>query len=326
MLTVAAIGPGGRRVARAVAVEPPAPVLVPLTITTASLPAATAGVSYSTVLVATGGSAPYVWTVSPGVLPSGLSLAPDGTLLGTPDSVGSYEFAVDVTDSTRPTPRTAAATVSMTVAFAPTGSAYSGNWSGYEVAAGPFTAVTGTFDVPNLAPSTGETRVAEWVGIDGAANTSLIQAGVQEIYDPVAGSVSVDAWWEILPALSTPIDMSVSPGDEVTVAIGLVSGAEWQISLTDATNGQSFSTQQPYYGPGASAEWIVEAPTSVSGTEFALGTYSPAVTFTNLKVTGAESSLTADVMVQGAATVSDPSPLTATGFAVAYGAAPPPGP
>ena len=48
------------------------------TITTASLPAGTAGSVYSQTLAATGGNTPYAWTVASGPLPSGLTLSSAG--------------------------------------------------------------------------------------------------------------------------------------------------------------------------------------------------------------------------------------------------------
>jgi hypothetical protein len=50
------------------------------------------------------------------------------------------------------------------------------------VGGGPCSAARGTFNVPtvNRAAKTGGTDVTEWVGIDGATNSSLIQAGPAE--------------------------------------------------------------------------------------------------------------------------------------------------
>jgi len=202
--------------------------------------------------------------------------------------------------------------------------AYQDAWSGYSVLGGPFTAVSGTFNVPNLNPAPAFARTSDWVGIDGAFNDSLIQAGVDETYDPATGSITFRAWWEILPAYSTPISMPVAAGDQITVTIGQVIGTLWQISLTDDTTGQRFVTNQTYTGPGASAEWIVEAvPALFGGALYPLGNYDPPVTFGNLRVDGVESALSESIMVQGGAITSIPSALTANGFSVAYGDAPP---
>ncbi|RKY16042.1 MAG: hypothetical protein DRP63_06145, partial [Planctomycetota bacterium] len=77
-----------------------------LQITTASLPDATEGDSYSATIEATGGTTPYTWTVSG--LPSGLSWSQVGDsveISGTPASgtAGTYNIDVTVSDSSAPT-------------------------------------------------------------------------------------------------------------------------------------------------------------------------------------------------------------------------------
>ncbi len=74
-----------------------------VSITTTSLPAATVGDGYSTMLNATGGAAPYTWGVTAGSLPGGLTLNPtSGVITGTPASTGTSSFTVTVTDSSTP--------------------------------------------------------------------------------------------------------------------------------------------------------------------------------------------------------------------------------
>lgn len=56
----------------------------PLSVTTANLPEATKGQAYSATLEATGGTAPYTWSVQSGTLPQGIALS-GNTLSGTVD-------------------------------------------------------------------------------------------------------------------------------------------------------------------------------------------------------------------------------------------------
>jgi hypothetical protein len=63
-----------------------------------SLVAGTIYSAYSRTLTATGGSFPYIFSVSAGLLPAGLGLQPDGTLAGTPLQIGTFNFTVRVTD------------------------------------------------------------------------------------------------------------------------------------------------------------------------------------------------------------------------------------
>ncbi len=79
-----------------------------LTITTSSpLPTGTIGSAYSLPLTATGGTAPYSWSITAGALPVGLSLSTSGTLSGTPTTAGTANFTIQVQDSTSKTGSTA---------------------------------------------------------------------------------------------------------------------------------------------------------------------------------------------------------------------------
>lgn len=51
---------------------------------------------------ASGGLGPYTWTVTTGAVPAGLTLGSDGTLSGTPTTVGTVTFTVTATDSALP--------------------------------------------------------------------------------------------------------------------------------------------------------------------------------------------------------------------------------
>ncbi len=83
----------------------------PFAISTPSLPNGTIGTPYDQILSASGGTAPFTWSVSTGSLPTGLSLnATTGEITGTPTSSTttppSFTFTVIVTDSSA-TPLTA---------------------------------------------------------------------------------------------------------------------------------------------------------------------------------------------------------------------------
>jgi hypothetical protein len=62
------------------------------------------GVAYSQTNVASGGTAPYTYTVSAGTIPAGTTLsATTGTVSGTPTTAGAFNYTITVTDSVNAT-------------------------------------------------------------------------------------------------------------------------------------------------------------------------------------------------------------------------------
>jgi hypothetical protein len=114
----------------------------------------------------------------------------------------------------------------------------------------------------------------------------------------------------------------IQAGDHVTVGIDQINGTDWGITVTDDTNGESFTTDQSYSGPASTAEWVVEALTE-NGQVVTLAPYSPDINFSDLGFLGSDTKLDELVMVQAGNQVSTPSPLSANGFNVAYGSVAP---
>lgn len=87
-----------------------------LSITTSSLPNGQVGAAYTTTLLATGGSAPYTWSLSSGTMPAGLSLnAGSGVISGTPTAAGGAALTFKVSDSANPA-QTQMVTLTLSVA------------------------------------------------------------------------------------------------------------------------------------------------------------------------------------------------------------------
>jgi hypothetical protein len=74
----------------------------PVSIKTFSLTRAVKNAPYSKALGATGGTAPFTWSVVGGALPTGLSLGTDGRFSGQASVSGTFGFTVQVTDSSQP--------------------------------------------------------------------------------------------------------------------------------------------------------------------------------------------------------------------------------
>jgi hypothetical protein len=74
----------------------------PLSIADATLAPGAYETPYATSLTAIGGTGSTTWTIVDGALPSGVSLQADGTLAGTPGSIGTFTFTVQAADAAWP--------------------------------------------------------------------------------------------------------------------------------------------------------------------------------------------------------------------------------
>jgi hypothetical protein len=172
---------------------------------------------------------------------------------------------------------TAHAAPTRTTTFAPRSTItpeVSSNWSGYAAIAGDaatpvtFTDVTATWREPKSACTAGRTSSAAfWVGLGGydPASSSLEQLGTAADCNGSTRAPIDYAWWELVPAPSVRIPLSIHPGDTITAAV-LVKGQTIVYSLKDVTRGTRFSKVLPVTQTldVSSAEWIAEAPSSCS--------------------------------------------------------------
>jgi len=126
---------------------------------------------------------------------------------------------------------------------------------------------------------------------------------------------------------------TVAPGDHMSASIAETgTTTTWTLSLSDTTGGWTFTTSLTYTGPGASAEWVLEAPSLCSifsCTTATLANYGT-VTFDQGTANGGNPGLIANdgiemVNSSDTAVISIPSaPDSDTdGFTVAYGSTAP---
>jgi len=146
--------------------------------------------------------------------------------------------------------------------------------------------VGGTFTVPTLSTSQpkictsqeeGFCQLATWVGLDGASNGSLIQAGVSSIYS--SAGTQYQPWYQVIvqgEAMSSETDVNlyrngvatnVNPGDPVSVNIYKTAAHTWTIVLDDLTTGAiseenniDFTASVSNSADAENAEWINESP------------------------------------------------------------------
>jgi hypothetical protein len=125
---------------------------------------------------------------------------------------------------------------------------------------------------------------------------------------------------------------AVAAGDVMNASISDAAGSSWTITISDATQKWTFTINVTYTGPGASAEWILEAPSLCYGNRCQVGTlanYGTAVFDPGTSNGGNPGLSPSDsgemVNSTGTQVISSPSnPDSDTdGFAVAYGSVQP---
>lgn len=156
------------------------------------------------------------------------------------------------------------------------GTNQSSNWFGYDLGAlerggTPFTSITGDWTVPTAKNHTAgrAENSSDWIGIGGGcvdagctvADNTLIQTGTEQDVS-AAGVASYSAWWELVPAPSLSISMTVRPGDHMHAAIAEAVPLSnlWTITLRDVTRNETFTQTVPYSSTHLTAEWIEETP------------------------------------------------------------------
>ncbi len=209
---------------------------------------ATVGAAYSTTVSASGGTAPYTFTVTVGALPAGLTLNPTtGVLSGTPTAGGTFNFTIRAVDSSatpgpfntnRPYSLTVAApTINLpatTLANGTVGAAYSGPLNAASGGTSPYTyAVTAGALPPGVSlssagvlsgtPTASGTYNFAATATDSSTGTgpysstprgyTLQIINIPPVANPVSAVVAYDS-------SANPITLDITGGVPTSVAIG----------------------------------------------------------------------------------------------------------
>lgn len=163
------------------------------------------------------------------------------------------------------------------------------SWSGYAVTAGaPYTSASATWQVPNAVYDGGATPygyeyVLNWVGIGGYSDETLIQLGTESMVS-TSGATTFYVWYELYPAVTQPVALSVKPGDIVTASLRCTASCTpsltqtWQLTISNDTTGAAWTQSFSYQSSMASADWIVEPPYfsgSLPLADYGTATYDP---------------------------------------------------
>ncbi len=293
-----------------------------LTITTSSpLPSGTVGVPYNTTLAAAGGTPGYTWTLAGGSLPTGLSLASNGTISGTPSGAATSNFTVRVTDSVSATTTKA---LSLTIGSNLTITTSS-----------PLP--NGTVGVPysTTLSATGGTPSYTWTVADGALPTGLSLSTGGTISGTPSGAAGT---FTFTVRVTDSASASTTKAFSISVFTGLT--VITNSPLPGGTVGVSYSATLAAGGGTPSYTWTLSAGAlpsglnlstsgTISGTPSATGTFSFTVRVTDslsatatqpLSLTVASSGLSITTTSLSSATsgVYYSAQLTATGGTQPY--------
>ncbi|WP_047129780.1 putative Ig domain-containing protein [Xanthomonas arboricola] len=196
-----------------------------------TLPPAVRGSAYNQVLTASGGVAPYRYSIASGTLPAGLTLANDGTLSGTPTTQGTSSFTIAVADAGN-----ASAT-----------QAYSFTVSDAAPVAVADVAATMSDAAVTVAVTANDTGNITTIAIAAApTNGTAVVNGLELVYTPAAGFVGTDVVSYTVTgsggtsaAATVTIAVNARPV-AVSVTAAAVPGEAQQVDLTRNATGGPF--------------------------------------------------------------------------------------
>jgi len=278
----------------------------PLSITTTSLPADTVSVAYNQTLAATGGTAPYTWSLLAGSLPAGLSLvASTGAITGTPTAAGTSNFTAKVTDNVSATATQALsivvnATPSITTASLPAntvGIAYNQTLA----ASGGTSPLTWSLQSGSLPA--GLSLVASTGAITGTPSASGASNFTAKVTDNVGATASKAL--SIVVNAAVTITTSSLPADTVGIAYNQA------LAATGGTGALTWSLNAGSLPAGLS----LTSGGSITGTPTAAG--APSFTVKAVDTLSASATKALSITINAAPTITTSS-LPADTINIAY--------
>lgn len=143
------------------------------------------------------------------------------------------------------------------------------NWSGYAALSTTkqfFTKVSGSWTVPAVTCTPEDRLAVNWVGLDGAADTTVEQTGTLSWC--FQGSAHYYTWYEMYPTATVTVGTTVKAGDKISASVTRT-GTSYALKVTDSTtSGNNVTTTASCALAKCldkSAEWITERPAYAIG-------------------------------------------------------------
>jgi uncharacterized protein with beta-barrel porin domain/carbon monoxide dehydrogenase subunit G len=246
----------------------------------------TVGTAFSNTLSASGGTAPYTFTITSGTLPTGTTLGTGGILSGTPTSAGTYNFTVTATDASS---TTGARAYSVTVSSNPP-------------VAGAVSATVAANSSANPITLNLSGGAATSVAVSSApSHGSATASGTSITYTPTAGYSGADSFtYTATNASGTSSPATVS----LTVSAPTLSVAP--ATLGAGTSGSAYSATLSATGGSAPYTYAITSGSLPTG--LSLNTSTGVISGT--PTTDGTSNLTVTVTDANGATGSQPYSIT----------------
>jgi Putative Ig domain len=250
----------------------------PLSITSATLPGAMLNQPYSATLTAAGGTAPYSWSITSGTLPAGLNLATSGAVLGSPTTIGTFNFTASVADSSNPT-QTKSASISIVVSPATLAIVSIALPSGTDGAG-----------YSNALQATGGTAPYTWSVTSGSLPSGLSLGATTGV---VSGTPTTSGTFNFTATITDSSSPTQTKSAQVSLVIAPTTLSITSATLPSGTNGSGYSNALQATGGTAPYTWSVTSgslPSGlslgattgvVSGTPTASGTFNFTATVTD---------------------------------------------
>lgn len=278
----------------------------PLTITAATLPSVNVSSAYSQTLQATGGTAPYVWSITSGQLPAGLTLSPTtGAIIGTPSTAGTSTFTATATDSSNPVQT---ASVVFSILVNPAQSALASAKQLSIIAPASSSGSVGSTYSQTLG-ATGGTSPYTWSITSGSLPSGLLLSSAGVITGtPATGtsgsySITVTVSDSETPAQTASATMAITVSAAAATPLSIVSS-----TLPSGTSGTAYSQTLQATGGTPGYTWTVSsgslpsglglsASGAISGTPSASGTSTFTATVTDSSSPAQTQSITASISI-----------------------------
>jgi len=268
--TVTATDANNATGARAYSVTISAPTIV---ISPTTLPSGALNMAYaSQTITASGGAAPYSFSISTGTVPTGLSFSSAGILSGTPINAGTYNFTVTATDSNN---ATGALAYSITVSVTPPVAGAVGAIVAANSSANPITL--------NLSGGAATSVAVASAASHGTATAS----GTSITYTPTAGYSGADSF-----TYTATNGSGTSSAATITITINAPTLTLSPSTLPSGTVGMSYSQSATASGGTAPYTYAItsgslppglslSASGALSGTPTTSGSFNFTVTATD---------------------------------------------